>query len=80
MKYTHEDDDEIDWQTDDDDLDDGYVSCPKCGGMMLEAADYCPECHQWITDEDRASQKKPVWVYLVLAVILAATILAAFAG
>ena len=66
------DDDDDDWPDDDDD---GYVTCPHCGEMMLEAADYCPSCDRWITSEGLPPKRHPWWIAIVILVLLAMIIL-----
>ena len=60
------DDDFIDedWGDGDDDVAD-VVNCPNCGSEVHELADCCPKCGEFIIDESRPLQGKPMW-YLVL--------------
>ncbi len=75
-------DEDESWQDEpDDEEDDGYVPCPHCGGLMLEAADYCPECRRWITSEDvsqRQRRQQPMWIVVVVLILLATIVLSIF--
>ena len=73
MRETYEEDDpEDDYE---DDPDDGYVSCPYCGGTMLEVADHCPNCNRWITSEDLPEKRQPLWIIMVVLILVAMMIL-----
>ena len=72
MRHTSDDEDE-DW-AEDDDADEGYIPCPHCGETMLEAADYCPGCHRWITSEDPPSRRQPWWIVVIVLILLATLI------
>lgn len=63
----------------DDDDEDVYVSCPHCGGTMLEAADYCPSCQQWITSEN-VTRKGPAWWVVAIVIILIGMMVISAAG
>lgn len=72
MRY---DDDEY-WDEDGD--DDGNVSCPYCGEVMLEAAEYCPACDRWMTDEEQVPRKPlPLWAVVLLILLLLIVLIAA---
>jgi RNA polymerase subunit RPABC4/transcription elongation factor Spt4 len=74
VPWSHEsDDEESDWDddSDNDDDDDGYIACPHCGGTMLEAADYCPNCERWITREDLPDRRQPWWIIIVVLILVA---------
>ena len=70
---TSQDYDDEDWP--DEDEDEGYVPCPHCGETMLEAADHCPSCNQWITAEDVPIKRKPWWIVVVVVVLIATCVL-----
>lgn len=66
---------------DDDDLPDGVyhddelatVACPYCRRQILEDADRCPYCENYISADDRpAAPKSNVWVVLMVLALLAA--------
>lgn len=68
---------------DDDDLPDGVyhdsdlatVPCPYCRKEILEDADRCPYCENYISDEDRPRDRKSnVWIVLMILALLAALI------
>lgn len=76
MPYSSNDDSSEDWQDEsDDDYENGYVSCPHCGGTMLEAADHCPSCNRWITREDLPQKRQPWWIMIVVLILLATLIM-----
>lgn len=69
MQYQSDDEDEFD--EDEDEQDDGYIPCPHCGELMLEAADYCPSCERWITSEEISQTRRPWWIVVVILILLA---------
>ena len=73
------DDDLIDeeWGDGEDDTSD-VVPCPNCGTEVHELADCCPVCGEFILDESRPLQGKPMWFLIlggagIIAVILVLT-------
>jgi hypothetical protein len=71
-----DEDDENDWhEVEDDDADEGYIPCPHCGGTMLEAADHCPACDRWITNEDLPNKRHAWWVVVVVVILLATAVI-----
>lgn len=77
-RHHHADDDD-----DDDDLPDGVYSddddgeptvpCPYCRREILEGADRCPFCENYIGREDAPSTpKSPLWIVLMVLALLAA--------
>jgi len=84
--HDNDEDEEDDWdEGDPDDADDSgnepTVDCPYCNEEMLEDSPYCPHCERYISEEDHAGQKKPLWVILTALVCLGIAIwwvLAAF--
>lgn len=58
--------DDDDWGDDDD----GVVPCPYCGADMLEDSPRCPECGNYISDEDRPPERKPPWIVVGIVVCL----------
>lgn len=75
MPHTKYDDDSEDLQHDEDD---GYRPCPYCGETMLEAADYCPACDRWMSNEDRPDRQRSWWVVIVICALLTAMIVTLF--
>jgi hypothetical protein len=70
------DDDDEEWPEDDE--NDHYIPCPYCGETMLEAADYCPACERWISNEDLPPKRHPWWIVAVILVLIAAVLLSFF--
>ena len=73
------DDDFIDedWGEDEDDFAD-VIPCPNCGSEVYELADCCPKCGEFILEESRPLQGKPMWFLVlggagIIAVILVLT-------
>ncbi len=76
MRHSPDDDDDDDWQGDEEvDSDDGYLPCPHCGETMLEAADHCPACNRWITNEDPPNKRHPWWIVAVVLILLATIVM-----
>lgn len=72
MRY----DDDEDWNEDSEDS--GTVSCPYCGEVMLDAAEYCPSCDRWMTDEGPVPRKPlPLWAVALLVSLLLIVLIAA---
>ena len=63
--------DDWDDDLDEDDPDDGTIDCPYCGQTMLEAADYCPSCERWMSEEDLPKPVQPLWIVVGVALCLA---------
>jgi hypothetical protein len=82
--YRDQDDD--DWDTEDDhgdDSDDGEptVPCPYCRHEILEDSPYCPSCDRYLSADDHAASRKPVWIMATALICLGVAIwwvLAAF--
>jgi predicted nucleic acid-binding Zn ribbon protein len=62
----------------DDDFDgnvdgDETIPCPYCGAAMHEESVQCPHCGNYLSDEDRPHERKPLWLILAaIACLLAA--------
>ena len=79
--FRHQDDDD-DWETDwdggpDDDEaeaddDEPTIECPSCRREILEDSPRCPYCEQYLSAEDHASPRRPMWVIVTAIVCLAA--------
>jgi predicted nucleic acid-binding Zn ribbon protein len=65
------DPDESDMDEDDEDGP-ALVECPYCGSEILEDAERCPRCGNFISEED-APRRKPAWI-VVSAVLLVVAI------
>jgi uncharacterized OB-fold protein len=77
MQGTYDQDSEDDdWGDDtDEESDDGYIPCPHCGETMLEAAEHCPACNRWITNEDMPKKRSSWWVIAVILILLVTMVL-----
>lgn len=84
LMRTRKDDDSLDEEYDDpEDPDDAdrdsnddpeTVRCPFCGREVLEEAEICPKCGNFIGGSDDTSKRiHPRWVILTAIVLLAAT-------
>lgn len=91
MQADREQDDEEDWEDDDsydshdgDDSDDEpTIPCPYCRNEILEDSPWCPSCDRYISAEDHAGPRQPLWVILTALICLGVTlwwVFAAFAG
>jgi zinc-ribbon domain len=89
MPRTHEsdadwDDDESEWTPDEDnedsedwgndDDDDNTVECPHCHAAVYEGAEQCPQCGNYLSEEDAPREVKPLWIIvgglLCLAIVV----------
>ena len=81
--YRDQDDD--DWDTEDDqgdDSDDGEptVPCPYCRHEILEDSPYCPSCDRYLSADDHAASRKPVWIMATTLICLGVAIWWVFAA
>ena len=80
MSAYRDDDEDDDWDPEDDgdfgdDSDDEpTVPCPYCRREILEDVPQCPYCERFISAEDHAGPKKPVWIIATALVCLAAAL------
>jgi hypothetical protein len=70
--HRNEDDEEAD--LDDDSDEEPTVPCPSCRRDVLEDSPRCPHCGHFISAEDHADSKKPLWVILTALACLAAAL------
>lgn len=73
------DDDEVGDDGDDgDDVDDSddepTLPCPFCRREILEDSPWCPSCERFISAEDHARLRRPVWVILTALICLGVVI------
>lgn len=54
------------------------VPCPYCRADVLEDAQYCPRCENYLSKEDAPAPAKPTWVWVLLIVATGLMILSAF--
>jgi hypothetical protein len=73
-----DDDDEADF--DDDSDDEPTVSCPYCSREILEDSPYCPHCQCYVSAEDHAGPRRPLWVIVTTLICLGVAIWWVFAG
>lgn len=73
----YRDEDADDWEDDDADLGDDHdsdeeptVPCPYCRREILEDSPRCPYCERYISVEDHAGPKKPLWIIATTLVCL----------
>jgi hypothetical protein len=80
MNAYRDDDEDADWDPEDDaelrdDSDDEpTVPCPYCRREILEDVPQCPYCERYISAEDHAGPKKPLWIIATALVCLAAAL------
>jgi predicted nucleic acid-binding Zn ribbon protein len=74
----HWDDDEADF--DDDSDGEPTVSCPYCSQEILEDSPYCPHCQRYVSAEDHAGPRRPLWVMVTALICLGVAIWWVFAG
>lgn len=74
------DDDEADYGDDSEDSDEEpTVPCPYCRREILEDTPRCPYCERYISAEDHAGPRKPLWVIATSLLCLGVAIWWAFA-
>jgi hypothetical protein len=75
-----EEDDLVDYGDDDDDLP--TVACPYCRAEIWEEAEQCPECGEYLSQEDEQAdfQLPPAWIAVTVAVLLVLIALSLMAG
>lgn len=54
--------------------DAGDLWCPKCGAVMYADAARCPACGDYVTPGAPPSRGHPWWIWLGVALLVAATI------
>ena len=74
-----EDDDE--WEDGGNNADPGdnsdeapTVPCPYCRREILEDVSQCPSCDRFLSAEDHAAPRKPLWIIATAMVCLAAVL------
>lgn len=63
----------------DDSADEPTVPCPYCRREILEDTPRCPSCGSFISAEDHAGQRRPVWVFITALICLGMAVWWAFA-
>lgn len=82
--YGHHEDDN-DWDADDadsgdDSHDEPTVPCPFCRSLILEDSPWCPHCERYLSAEDHAGPRRPLWVFATALVCLAMAVWWIFAA
>lgn len=68
------DDDDVDSGDDSDDGDEPTIPCPSCRREIFEDSPRCPYCERYLSQEDSAVPRKPLWVIATAVVCLVAVI------
>ena len=75
------DEDEAEYEDDqEDDEDEPTVLCPYCRTEILEDSPFCPHCERYISEEDHAALRKPLWVIATALICLGVAIWWVFVG
>ncbi len=72
--------DEEEGDFDDDSGDEPTVPCPSRDQEILEDSPYCPHCERFISAEDHAGPRRPLWVLVTALICLAMAIWWVFAA
>ena len=78
MNRPFDDDDENDWDSPDEEIDDSAddadgdetIPCPYCGRSIHEESERCPHCERYLSDMDTPPRRKPLWIALGVLVCL----------
>jgi predicted nucleic acid-binding Zn ribbon protein len=46
------------------------VECPNCGEDILEDADQCPHCHQWVIQGGQTDAQSHGFVFILIAALI----------
>lgn len=73
-EWTPDDEDENqEWHEEEED-DDDTVPCPHCSTSVYEGAEQCPHCGNYLSEEDKPREIKPLWIIvgglLCLAIVV----------
>jgi hypothetical protein len=79
MTAERDDDGDQDWDDDEPDIDDDSddeptVPCPYCSREIFEDSPSCPHCHRYISAEDHAGPRRPLWVFVTALICLGVAI------
>jgi hypothetical protein len=64
-EFEHDEYSGFETSEDDEDL---TIPCPHCGEEVYEEALRCPACGEYVTERGRIFTRKPVWVFVGVAV------------
>jgi hypothetical protein len=77
----YNDEEADDWEEDDADLSHDHdsdeeptVPCPYCRREILEDVSQCPSCDRFLSAEDHAAPRKPLWIIATALACLAAVL------
>lgn len=75
-RQSYDSDEEDDWESDetapwDEDDTDETFPCPHCGKSVYEDAEWCPHCDQYLSAEEQAANRKPLWMWIIVALLIA---------
>ncbi len=73
MSSIDEDPDESDMDSTDEEA--GTDECPYCGAEVSEYAQQCPECKNYLSDEDAPRRSPARWIVIGVILALAVTAL-----
>lgn len=62
---------DVESESDEDSGDEPTVPCPYCRCEILEDSPRCPSCERYISEEDQAGPRRPVWVIATALLCLA---------
>lgn len=54
------------------DDDENTIPCPHCGRDVYEDSERCPYCENYLSSEDGPPAAKPWWIFVAVAICLAA--------
>jgi hypothetical protein len=58
-------------EPDDDEIDETFAECPKCGAEVYDDIEQCPHCGEWIGGlEYTGSRSKRIFVVIVALALL----------
>lgn len=61
---------DADDESESDDDDDSTAPCPYCSAEIHDDSERCPECGNYISNEDIPPSRKPWWILLGVAACL----------
>ncbi len=46
------------------------IYCPQCGQPIIDTAEICPRCGNYILSEDLPGERRPTWWILVVLMLM----------